>query len=253
MPEPKVNRRAASPCRGGRTRGAVAAAAVVLCAVPDALPAQGLEPIVSGYVTVTSDYRHRGLSESSGDPSIQAGADYQHASGFFAGAWAARIDYAQPADDSSTRFKIGYYLGASKRIGRWSWTATAVRYTYPGLAYDYDYNELSATAGFRDRVFVTAAYIDGLFANDASAFYSEIGGALPLPGGLEVGATLGRLASSARELEYTHWNVGLSKTFARRVGVDLRYHDGSRYLSNAIATTNADSWVLSASYGFRSR
>lgn len=252
MSEPK--RRPAprgAPCR--THLACVAAAMAALCAPATAPFAQALEPVVSGYVTLASDYRHRGLSESRGKASFQVGADYQHASGFFAGAWAARIDYAQPVHDSSTRFKLGYYVGVSKRVSRWSWTASAIRYTYPGIAYDYDYNELSATAGFRDRVFVTAAYIDDLYARDESAFYSEVGAALPLRHGLELGATLGRMTSSASELEYTHWNIGLSKTFARRLGVDVRYHDGSRYVSNAIATTNADAWVVSASYGFRSR
>src|SRR5690606_17723495 len=161
-----------TPSRSSK-RARVAAAAAMLCAAPATLSAQTLEPLLSGYVTLTTDYRHRGLSESSGEPSLQAGVDYQRANGLFAGAWAARIDYAQPSEDSSTRFKIGYYLGVSKRIGRWSWTATAVRYTYPGLAYDYDYGELSATVGFRDRLFFTTAYIDDVFGRDRSAVYGE--------------------------------------------------------------------------------
>jgi uncharacterized protein (TIGR02001 family) len=230
-----------------------AALGLLLVAAPAVAGAQGLEPLVSGYVTLTSDYRHRGLSESGGEFSFQVGGDYQHATGFFAGAWAARIDYAQPAADASTRFKVGYYVGLSKRVARWSLTATAVHYAYPGLAYDYDYDEVSATAGFRDRLFVTAAYVDEPFGRRASALYGEIGTAWPLAHGLELGATIGRLASSDSRLAYTHWNLGLSRTFARRLGVDLRYYDGSRYLSNAIATTDADSWVLSASYGFGSR
>src|SRR5690606_18975431 len=110
----------------------------------------------------------------------------------------------------------------------------------------------STTAGFRDRVFFTAAYIDDYLARGASALYSEIGTALPLPHGVEIGATIGRLSSSDSRLEYTHWNLGFSKTFARRIGVDLRYYDGDRYLPSPIATASADSWVLSASYGFRS-
>lgn len=252
MPEPKRLDAVCLALRGS-ARMYVAAIVAVLCVLPVPLAAQIPEPIVSAYVTVASDYRHRGLSESSSGPSLQLGADYQHASGFFAGTWAARIDYVHPAYESSTRFKVGYYAGISRRISRWSWTATAVHYTYPGNAYDYDYSELSATAGFRDRLFVTASYIDDLFARDASAFYSEIGTALPLPKGFELGATLGRVTSSEPQLEYTHWNIGLSKTFARRVGIDVRYHDGSRYLSNPIATTAADAWVVSASYGFRSR
>lgn len=226
----------------------------VLCGAPLAADAQALQPLISGYVTVTSDYRHRGLSESAGEASLQAGTDYQHASGAFAGVWAARIDYAHSASgDSATRFKVGYYAGVSRRVARWSWNVAVVHYAYPGLPYDYDYNELSATVGFRDRVFVTAAHLDGLFARDAAAFYREVGTALPLPLGLELGATVGRLTSSASSLEYSHWNLGLSRLFRQRIGVDIRYHDGSRYLSNAIATTDADSWVISASYGFRAR
>jgi uncharacterized protein (TIGR02001 family) len=249
MPGP--NSRRASDRRGRRFRR-IAALGAVLAMPPDMLLAQALEPLVSGYVTVTSDYRHRGISESGGESSIHVGADYQHANGFFAGAWAAQVDYSRSAE-SATRFKIGYYAGFSKRIARWSLAAAAVRYTYPGLAYDYDYNELSTTAGFRDRVFFTAAYIDDLLARGSSALYSEVGTALPLPHGMELGATIGRLASSDRRLEYTHWNLGLSKTFARRIGIDLRYYDGHRYLLNRIATASADSWVLSASYGFRSK
>lgn len=248
MPEPKT---CTAGCRARLARST--ALGMLLLAAPAAASAQALEPLFSGYITLTSDYRHRGLSESGGEPSLQIGGDYQHSSGFFAGAWAARVDYAQPVDDSSTRLKVGYYLGVSKRVSRWSFTASAVHYAYPGLVYDYDYDEVSATAAFRDRLFFTAAYLDEPFARRASAFYSEIGTQLPLAHGLEVGATIGRLASSDSRLEYTHWNVGLSKTFARRIGVDLRYYDGSRYLSNAIATTEADSWVLSASYGFGSR
>src|SRR5690606_29976093 len=130
---PGPNSRSAD--RGGSPLRRVAALGVLLAIAPGTIIAQALEPVVSGYVTLTSDYRHRGLSESGGEPSIQIGADYQHASGFFAGAWAAGVDYSQPAEESSTRFKVGYYAGLNKRIARWSLAATAVRYTYPGLAY----------------------------------------------------------------------------------------------------------------------
>ncbi len=223
-----------------------------LCGAPGAAGAQALQPLISGYVTLTSDYRHRGLSESGGHASLQAGADYQHTSGAFAGVWAARIDSAYPAaSDSSTRFKVGYYAGVSRRVARWSWNAAVVHYAYPGAPYDYDYDELSATIGFRDRVFATAAYIDGLLARDTAAFYREVGTAFPMPLRLELGATLGRLTSSDSRLEYTHWNLGLSRVFRQRFSVDLRYHDGSRYIANAIATTDAGAWVFSASYGFR--
>lgn len=226
----------------------------VIGATATSAHAQPVESLVSGYVTLTSDYRRRGLSESGGDAAVQIGGDFQHTSGFFAGAWAARIDYARPEDAGSARMKVGYYAGYSRRVARWSWVATGVRYAYPGSAYDYDYNELTATIGYRGRLFVTASYIDDLFGRGASAVHSEVGTALPLPRRLEIGAALGRVMSTDAGLEYTHWNVGLSKTFSRRIGLDLRYYDADRrYLQSPVVTADPGSWVLSATYGFGPR
>lgn len=226
----------------------------MLIAASSCVHAQPVEPLVSGYITLATDYRRRGVSESSGKTAVQLGGDFQHTSGFFTGAWAARIDYAHLDDADSARLKIGYYAGYSGTITRWSWAATAVRYAYPGSTYDYDYGELSATVGYRSRLFLTASYIDDLFGRGASAVHSEVGTALPLPRGLEIGATLGRIVSADERLEYTHWNVGLSKVFSRRFGLDLRYYDTNRrYLMSPVATAEPDSWVLSASYGFGTR
>lgn len=227
-------------------------AAAAMSAASGAAGAQPREPLVSGYVTLTSDYRQRGLSESRGKPSLEIGGDFQHRSGFFAGAWAARIETSpDDGDDTVGRYKAAYYAGYTRRISRWSWTASAARYAYPGsgTTIDYDYDELSATVAYRDRVFATASYVGDLFSQ-ANGWYGEIGLVFPLPKGLELGATLGRLDASRPALDYTHWNAGVSRTFARRIAVDVRRYDTSRYYSNAVATTRGDSWVVSASYAF---
>lgn len=46
----------------------------------------------SGYVQGVSDYRFRGYSLSGGDPAIQGSINVNHASGFYAGAWASSIE-----------------------------------------------------------------------------------------------------------------------------------------------------------------
>jgi uncharacterized protein (TIGR02001 family) len=233
-------------------RAALLVAALV--AMPSTVAAQSLAPLLRGYVTATSDFRDRGLSESRGQPSLQIGGDLQHRSGFFAGAWAAQIEaLPYPGSETADRFKAGYYVGYTQRVARWSVTATAAHYAYPGIAVDYDYSELSGGIAYRDRIFFSASYTDDLFSSGASGWYSEFGIVLPLPYAFELGATVGRLDSSGLGLDYSHWNAGVSKSLGRRIGLDVRRYDVSRYYSNAVATTNGDAWVVSASYAFGGR
>lgn len=49
---------------------------------------------VSGNVALVTDYRFRGLSQSSGDPAVQGGITVSHASGAYAGVWSSSIDFA---------------------------------------------------------------------------------------------------------------------------------------------------------------
>ena len=47
----------------------------------------------TGNVALVSDYRFRGLSQSSGDPAIQGSMNVNHSSGFYAGFWASSTDF----------------------------------------------------------------------------------------------------------------------------------------------------------------
>src|SRR5665811_1106927 len=54
-------------------------------------------------VGVTSDYRFRGIAQTSTDPALQAGVDFAHKSGFYLGAWGSNISWIKdyvfdPAD-----------------------------------------------------------------------------------------------------------------------------------------------------------
>ena len=55
-------------------------------------------------VGVTSDYRFRGIAQTSFNPALQAGADFAHKSGFYLGVWGSNInwikDYAGATDGS---------------------------------------------------------------------------------------------------------------------------------------------------------
>src|SRR5450830_273490 len=47
----------------------------------------------TGNVGLVSQYIFRGLTQTNGDPAIQCGADYSHASGFYAGTWLSNISW----------------------------------------------------------------------------------------------------------------------------------------------------------------
>jgi uncharacterized protein (TIGR02001 family) len=60
---------------------------------------------VTGGVTLTSDYRFRGTTQTDGGPAVQATINVNHASGLYAGVWASTIDGGL---DGSTPALTGY-------------------------------------------------------------------------------------------------------------------------------------------------
>ena len=183
---------------------------IALAATSAAAVAQD-SPSLNGYVTLSNGYWNRGLSQNDG-LSVQLGIDYQQKAGWFVGAWAANIEYAIEDDWAEPRkVESEIYGGYHKRSGNWSWTAMLGRYFYPSTAISYDWNELSATVGWRDRLFYTAAYTDRYYGIWRSSLSQELSFSQPLRGNFEIGGTLGHVEIEATPIDYTHWNLGVSK------------------------------------------
>jgi uncharacterized protein (TIGR02001 family) len=80
-------------------------------------------------LTLASDYRTRGISQTLNDPAVQASATLNHSSGLYVGAWTSNVDFG---GGLNTRQELDYYAG-------WFWEATDavnldigyLRYTYP--------------------------------------------------------------------------------------------------------------------------
>jgi uncharacterized protein (TIGR02001 family) len=68
------------------------AAVTALTALPTVSQAQDANPL-SFNVSLTSDYRYRGISQTRLKPAIQGGADYAHPSGFYVGTWLSSIKW----------------------------------------------------------------------------------------------------------------------------------------------------------------
>lgn len=232
----------------------LALAAACLLGLAAGAAAQVGTPGLTGYVTLASDYRSRGLSLADGGGALQLGIDYRHDSGWFAGAWGANVDYASDAARPAPRRReLVYYTGYDRQQGPWGLTATLSRYTYPEAWLDYDYAELAGNVSYRDRAFVSIAYTDDYYGTGRRALTPELGLAWPVAWNTEIGAAVGRLHyDPAPGGGYTYWNLGASKV-VRRVAIDLRYHDTSYEGRAYFGSGGAERWVLSVTYGIQSR
>jgi uncharacterized protein (TIGR02001 family) len=232
----------------GSWRAAPISSVVVALLVAGAARAQAPVSQFNGYVTLSSGYWKHGLAQNDGAV-LQLGLDYQHYTGFFAYGRVMNVDYPQNNYGQTRDIETSAYLGYHDRREHWSWTASLGRYLYPGTD-GYDYGEVSASVGFRDRVFYTASYNDEYYLRGASALNQEISVAFPLPRDVEVGGAIGYFDVSGAGPDITHWHVGVSKLIGR-TALDLRYYDGNYRWRNSLGDPDATHYVVSVSYAFR--
>ncbi|HEY7671761.1 MAG TPA: TorF family putative porin [Gammaproteobacteria bacterium] len=221
--------------------------------VASGVSAQDRAPGLTAYVTVANDYRQRGLSQLDSGVSWQIGVDYEHMSGFFIGGFAANVGYAVEETWPEQRdYVVDYYAGYGWGRRDWRFNVALGRYAYPDVSFDYDYNELTFSTTFKKRFSYTAGYTDRLYDRPYSAWYHELGFAQPLRFDLELSAALGQFSADipGYEVDYTHWNVGLSKVI-RHVALDLRFFAATEDAASILGDPASDAWVFSVSYGFR--
>jgi uncharacterized protein (TIGR02001 family) len=183
-----------------------------------------------GYLTIVSDYVFRGASQSNEDPTVQAGLDYLHPSGVFAGVFVARTEFPENAFGSNPgSIELDAYLGYSRGIGRdWSWDVAALRYDYPdSTGFSYSYDELAANLHYRDvlRLGVTAS--DDAGAGGESGWTAEIELSHSLTDRYQVSGSLGHYEFERGDWDdYVYWDAGVSAV-AGAFTFDLRYFDTS--------------------------
>lgn len=238
-------------------------AALTLASVPaayaaDEAPAWG--PFTAG-VTLTSDYRFRGVSQSDRDAAIQGWVQYDHASGFFANVWASNIDFNDSTTyDSSIEvdLTVGYNHSFSEQL---SGGIKAVYYWYadadtPPAAPDYDYFEVIANLGYdfgKASVSGELAWTPDNFGETDDALALTGGVSVPITdsfiffdGGVAASGHIGYqwLDRSASLPDYLFYDLGVTATWGI-FDVDLRWVGTD--VSNATCGSDAceDGVVLS--------
>ena len=149
-------------------RGGGVLVLLVLLSVSGTVAAQ-----VSGDVALLSDYRFRGESLTEGHPALQAGVNYDHSSGLFAGGLVSNVRI----DPDVVGLSAQIYGGYTHPIGeRAAWDIGVVTYVFPrpSMGPDYDYTEVFVGASFdtlSSRLYYTNSYFGG-----GQAVYLELNG-----------------------------------------------------------------------------
>jgi uncharacterized protein (TIGR02001 family) len=88
-------------------------------AFAQAAPAAAPEPSpVTANVSLVSDYRFRGITQSNYQPAIQGGFDYAHESGLYVGNWNSTINWVSNATNNGVNapLEMNFYGGFKKEL-----------------------------------------------------------------------------------------------------------------------------------------
>ena len=211
-------------------------AAVLLHAACAPARAQGdvanEESTLSANVTLASDYRFRGQSQTDHRAAFQGGIDYAHASGVFAGLWSSTINFNDEANSpAEVDFTAGYSHAFSETTEA---SIAAAYYWYPeSEPADYDFFEIVGTAS-HDLAHVTLS-AEWTFSFDYSG-HTGIG--TGVAGGIDVPLPVGEsewLSASAHAgyqwiednalygvPDWMFYDIGVTATW-RIFALDVRY------------------------------
>src|SRR5882762_3334193 len=120
-----------------------ALAAPAIAIAQTAAPAPAPSP-VTGNMTIASDYRFRGISQTYRGPAIQGGIDYAHDSGFYVGNWNSNV--SSLVYSGGAGIEMDFYGGWKKAFGDFGLDLGFIYYYYPNAEWN-SITSLGATTG----------------------------------------------------------------------------------------------------------
>jgi len=128
---------------------------------------------ISANVTLTSDYRFRGISQSDESIAIQGGFDAEFGAGFYVGTWGSTVDFDTNGEGYDGSLELDYYAGWASDLGD-SGLGIDVGFLY----YDYpgdddeegDYWEVYGSMSWNDLA-VGVHYSDDYYAETGDFWY----------------------------------------------------------------------------------
>lgn len=251
--------------------------AVLLCATAAGAFAQAKAPepdyTLSFNVGAVSDYRYRGISQSSKKPALQGGVDFAHKNGFYLGAWGSTIDWIKddalvfglnPGATSSgnTKIEIDLYGGYKGSAGSVNYDVGVLQYWYPGNKYA---NIVAAANANTTEAYgavtigpVTAKYSHSLsntfgFLNSKGSSYFDLSATFDLGNGFSLTPHIGyQKIKNSPAASYTDYALTLGKDFGGGISGSLAYvdTDNNTYVTSKGKVKSNGAMVLGVKYSF---
>lgn len=184
-------------------------------------------------VSIVSDYRYRGISQTRLDPALQGGVDYSHnPTGLYAGTWLSTIRWIKDTPGAgSTPVEWDIYGGKKGNL------SADVTYDVGALGYVYVNNRLS-DAGLKDantlelygQLGYGPAYVKYSHAvtplfgipGSKNSGYLDVGANVDLPNAFKLNLHAGRQqVRGPSPASYTDYKLGLSRDFTQLGGATL--------------------------------
>ncbi len=210
------------------TSAVLGTSAMAQTAAPAAEPASSL----SFNVGVVSDYRFRGVSQTSFKPALQAGADFSHASGFYVGAWGSNVswikDYVGATDGTLEIDLYGGFKGAI--TSGLNFDVGVITYQYPNNTADKVLVNANTTELYGALTFGIAtikySHSTGNFIanpNSSGSSYLEAAATFDLGGGFSLTPHIGRqtIPNQGGNGDYTDYSLALGKDFGNGLTASL--------------------------------
>ena len=187
-------------------------------------------------VSLVSDYRYRGISQTNLRPAIQGGFDYSHSSGFYVGNWNSSISWIEDAAPSvSAPVEMDFYGGFKNTFKvsdlEFNYDVGVLEYYYPGgytTTRPYT-TELYAGIGYGPVFLKYSHAVTNLFGIDDSknSYYVDLSANVPLNfWDLTLNAHVGYQGVTHHSVaSYTDWKIGLTKDLGKGFSLALAYVD----------------------------
>jgi uncharacterized protein (TIGR02001 family) len=103
---------------------------VAVALIGSAVPAMAADPApFTGNITLASDYKFRGFTQTNYKPALQGGFDYAHKSGFYLGNWNSNVEQTLY---NGASLEMDVYGGFKGTMGSFTYDVGAIYYAYPG-------------------------------------------------------------------------------------------------------------------------
>jgi uncharacterized protein (TIGR02001 family) len=245
-----------------KTTLALAISALAGGAMAQSAPAPAPEPEkspITANVTITNDYRYRGITQTNYQPAIQGGFDYAHESGFYIGNWNSSISWigdqnstagGTAGNNVSSNIEMDFYGGFKKEIlgAGFASDIGVLQYYYPTKGFNSTFmqnpntTELYVAQNFTFGAltgFVKVNYaLTTIFGipNSSGSFYPDLTlnydtGIWGLVANGHIGYqyiagqpnTTTAYGTTPNNISYTDWKLGLTKDFGGGLSAQVSY------------------------------